>query len=86
MRDSQYRGKSRGCSAGAITLSPPLKHHSQSRLGEMAMADHAELEYGSATGNDMLAHEQTYHNFITLVKTSLAVIVVILILMAFFLA
>ena len=49
-------------------------------------AEHAELEYGSATGNDMLAHEQTYHNFITLVKTSLAVIVVILILMAFFLA
>jgi len=52
----------------------------------MAMADHAELEYGSATGNDMLAHEQTYQTFITLVKTSLAVIVVILILMAFFLA
>jgi len=86
MRDSQYRGKSRDCSTGAITLSPPLKHHFQSRLGEMAMADHAELEYGSATGNDMLAHEQTNHNFITLVKTSLAVIVVILILMAFFLA
>jgi hypothetical protein len=51
----------------------------------MAMADHAELQYASATGNDLPAHEQTYRNFITLVKTSLAVIVVILILMAFFL-
>jgi hypothetical protein len=50
------------------------------------MADHAELQYASATGNDLPAHEQTYQNFITLVKTSLAVIVVILILMAFFLA
>jgi hypothetical protein len=51
----------------------------------MAMADHAELQYASATGNDLPAHEQTYRNFITLVKVSLAVIVVIVILMAFFL-
>jgi hypothetical protein len=50
------------------------------------MADHGELEYGSATGNDLAAHEQTYRSFVTLVKTSLAVVVVILILMAFFLA
>jgi hypothetical protein len=49
------------------------------------MADHAELEYASATGNDYPAHEQTYRNFITLVKASLSVIVVILILMAYFL-
>ena len=49
------------------------------------MAEHAELQYASATGNDLAAHEQTYRNFVTLVKTSLAVIVVILILMAFFL-
>jgi hypothetical protein len=72
-----------GCSACAITLSPPLKHHPWS--GETGMADHAELQYASATGNDYPAHEQTYRNFITLVKTSLAVVVVILILMAFFL-
>jgi Bacterial aa3 type cytochrome c oxidase subunit IV len=51
----------------------------------MAMADHAELHYATAAGNDLPAHEQTYRSFITLVKTSLAVIVVILILMAFFL-
>jgi Bacterial aa3 type cytochrome c oxidase subunit IV len=50
-----------------------------------AMADHAETQYATATGNDYLAHEQTYRNFVTLVKVSLAVIVVVLILMAFFL-
>jgi hypothetical protein len=50
------------------------------------MADHADVEYATATGNDLAAHEQTYHNFVNLVKTALAVIVVILILMAFFLA
>ena len=49
------------------------------------MAEHAELQYASATGNDLAAHEQAYRNFVTLVETSLAVIVAILILMAFFL-
>jgi hypothetical protein len=49
------------------------------------MADHGEVEYATATGNDYPAHEQTYENFITLVKVMLAVIVVILILMAYFL-
>jgi len=50
------------------------------------MADHADVEYTTATGNDLAAHEQTYRNFVTLVKTALAVVVVIVILMAFFLA
>jgi hypothetical protein len=54
-------------------------------LGEMAMADHAEVQYATATGNDYPAHEQMYRNFVTLVKVSLAVIVVILILMGYFL-
>jgi len=49
------------------------------------MADDAELQYATAAGNDLPAHERTYRGFITLVKTSLAVIVVILILIAFFL-
>jgi hypothetical protein len=49
------------------------------------MAGHGEVEYATATGNDYAAHEQTYRNFITLVKVSLAVIVAILILMAYFL-
>jgi hypothetical protein len=49
------------------------------------MAEHAEIEYATATGNDYPSHEDTYRNFITLVKVSLAVVVMILILMAFFL-
>jgi hypothetical protein len=50
------------------------------------MADHADVEYATATGNDLAAHEQSYRNFVTLVKTGLAVVVVIVILMAVFLA
>jgi hypothetical protein len=49
------------------------------------MADHAEVQYANALGNDYAAHELTYRHFIKLVKVSLAVIVVILLLMAFFL-
>jgi Bacterial aa3 type cytochrome c oxidase subunit IV len=49
------------------------------------MADHGELEYATATGNDYPAHEQTYLNFVKLVKVVLATVVVILILMAYFL-
>jgi Bacterial aa3 type cytochrome c oxidase subunit IV len=49
------------------------------------MADHGEVEYATATGNDYEAHEQTYRNFITLTKTVLAAVVVIIILMAYFL-
>jgi hypothetical protein len=49
------------------------------------MADHGELEYSTAMGNDYPAHEQTYLNFVKLVKVVLATIVVILILMAYFL-
>ena len=48
------------------------------------MADHGEVEYATATGNDYPAHEQTYNNFITLVKVSMTIIVVILIGMAYF--
>jgi hypothetical protein len=50
------------------------------------MADHGEVEYATAEGNDYPAHEQTYQNFVTLVKVVLSVVIVILILMAFFLA
>lgn len=49
------------------------------------MADHGEVEYATATGNDYPAHEQTYHNFITLVKVTMAIVVTIVILMAIFL-
>ncbi len=49
------------------------------------MADHAEVEYSTATGNDYPAHEQTYRAFITLTKAMIAIIVVIVVLMAYFL-
>ena len=51
----------------------------------MGMADHAEMEYAAATGNDYPAHEQTYENFVTLVKVVMAIVVTIVILMAIFL-
>jgi hypothetical protein len=52
---------------------------------EDAMADHGEVEYATATGNDYPAHEQTYENFITLVKVVMGIVVAIVILMAIFL-
>jgi hypothetical protein len=48
------------------------------------MADHGEIEFATATGNDYPAHEQTYRNFITLVKVTMSIVVVILIGMAYF--
>jgi hypothetical protein len=49
------------------------------------MADHAEVEYATAEGNDYAAHEQTYEAFITLTKVMIGVIATIVILMAYFL-
>jgi Bacterial aa3 type cytochrome c oxidase subunit IV len=49
------------------------------------MADHGEVEYAAADGNDYPAHEQTYENFITLVKVTIAIVATIVILMAYFL-
>ena len=49
------------------------------------MADHGEVEYATAEGNDYPAHEQTYDNFITMVKVALVHIVIIVVLMAYFL-
>ena len=49
------------------------------------MADHGEVEYALADGNDYAAHEQTYRSFITLVKVALAVVVTIVVLLAIFL-
>ncbi|MGA8613270.1 MAG: aa3-type cytochrome c oxidase subunit IV [Xanthobacteraceae bacterium] len=49
------------------------------------MADHGELEYATAAGNDYAAHERTYHSFIRLVKVGIVVVAVIVILMAYFL-
>ncbi len=49
------------------------------------MADHGEVEYATAEGMDYPAHEQTYRNFITLVKVVMGIVVAIVILMAIFL-
>ena len=49
------------------------------------MADHGEVEYALATGNDYPAHEEAYRGFITLVKVMLTVVVIIVIGMAYFL-
>jgi hypothetical protein len=55
------------------------------RVWRMGMADHGEVEYATAEGNDYAAHEQTYESFITLVKVVMAVVVTIVVLMAIFL-
>jgi hypothetical protein len=49
------------------------------------MAEHAEVEYATATGNDYAEHEKTYRFFLNLAKYGTAVVVLILILMAYFL-
>ena len=49
------------------------------------MADHGEVEYATATGNDYAEHEKTYKTFIALVKWNVFIIVGILALMAYFL-
>jgi hypothetical protein len=49
------------------------------------MADHREVAYTTAGGNDYPAHEQTYEGFITLVKYGTATVALILALMAYFL-
>jgi hypothetical protein len=49
------------------------------------MADHAEVEYATADGNDYEAHEATYRTFVKLTKWSVIFLAILLILMAIFL-
>jgi len=49
------------------------------------MSDHGEAQYATADGNDYAAHEQTYRTFVNLTKVGIAVVVVIVVLMAYFL-
>ena len=49
------------------------------------MADHSEVAYTTADGNDYAAHEQTYEGFIKLVKYGTAAVIAIVALMAIFL-
>ena len=50
-----------------------------------AMPDHAEVQYATADGNDYAEHEKTYKMFLGLAKYGTGIIIVILILMAYFL-
>lgn len=49
------------------------------------MADHGEVAYTTADGNDYPAHEATYEGFIKLVKYGSAGVAFIVIMMAIFL-
>jgi hypothetical protein len=49
------------------------------------MADHSEVAYTAADGNDYKAHEETYEGFIMLVKYGTIAVAIILALMAYFL-
>ena len=49
------------------------------------MAGHGEVEYATAAGNDYPEHERTYQFFLGLVKWNLIVLILILVLMAYFL-
>jgi Bacterial aa3 type cytochrome c oxidase subunit IV len=49
------------------------------------MAEHGQVEYAVADGNDYAEHERTYARFVTLLKACIAAIVLVLILMAIFL-
>ena len=49
------------------------------------MADHGKVEYATATGNDLPAHEDTYRNFLRVTKWAVGAIIVVLVLMAIFL-
>jgi hypothetical protein len=49
------------------------------------MADHSEVAYSTADGNDYEAHEATYEGFLALVKYGALSVAVLLILMAYFL-
>ena len=49
------------------------------------MAEHNEMAYTTADGNDYAAHEETYEGFIMLVKYGTGAVVVVLLMMAYFL-
>lgn len=49
------------------------------------MAEHNEVAYTTADGNDYAAHEQTYEGFIMLVKYGTAGVVFVIAMMAIFL-
>jgi hypothetical protein len=49
------------------------------------MANHGEVAYTAADGNDYVEHEQTYRMFIKLARWGVGIAALVLILMAYFL-
>lgn len=49
------------------------------------MAEHRDVEYATAEGNDYPAHERTYELFLALLKWHIIVIAFILMVMAYYL-
>ena len=49
------------------------------------MADHSEVAYTTADGNDYKEHERTYLAFLTLAKWGTGIVVFVLVLMAYLL-
>lgn len=49
------------------------------------MADHGEVAYTTADGNDYREHEKTYLMFLAMVKYGIIAAVIVLALMAYFL-
>ncbi|CAL8975995.1 aa3-type cytochrome c oxidase subunit IV [Rhodoplanes serenus] len=46
------------------------------------MAEHASVQYETASGNDLAQHEATYQGFLQFVKWSVGATVLVLVLMA----
>ena len=68
------------------TLNGVVTDPSQAGIGkDRVMAAHGAPEYSVAEGNDYAAHEQTYRNFISLVKWVGGFVVLIVVGMAIFL-
>jgi hypothetical protein len=78
-------------SAAGVPLPPPGNWGNSaepifsSGLAERQMADHNQVAYSTADGNDYAAHEQTYLGFLMLVKYGSLAVIAVLVLMAIFL-
>src|SRR5215468_5213977 len=70
----------RRCPAAAFALSPGRWVELQS--GGFRMADHGQVEYATATGNDLPEHEATYKSFVQLAYAGCCAIASIVIALA----
>jgi hypothetical protein len=73
-----------GIARKALLGYPSLKGF-RIKKGLPTMADHGEIQYSTAEGNDLPAHEATYEMFLAMFKWGTIFVIVLLILMAYFL-